>query len=219
MPLRPGRERPTYTLTIADIGYRLYLLVNASNQAGTSSARSVATPIIQAAGPLNASPPRVLGEARVGEALTVSDGTWTGRTPIQYAYQWQACDAAGTACSNLDGERLSFLELRAGHLGKRVRVLVSATNADGSRAAVSDLSVVVLPAIVVPARCVVPNVRGRTLRRAKAAIRRGVARRGEFAGCTRSVRRGRVISQTPRAGARLVRGAKVNLVVSKGRKR
>ena len=47
----------------------------------------------------------------------------------------------------------------------------------------------------------------------------GVARRGEFAGCTRSVRRGRVISQTPRAGARLVRGAKVNLVVSKGRKR
>ena len=217
----PGASTQTYTLTTTDIGYRLYLLVDAHNIAGVASARSDSTEPVRAAGPLNASAPRVTGDARVGEALAASEGTWTGAGPIQHSYQWQACDASGAACGNLAGERLSFVELRATHLGKRLRVVVTATNPDGSRSAVSEASpVVVARTITRDARCVVPNVRGRSLKHAKAAIRRSRCTTGRVRKVhSRSVRSGRVISQTPRAGARLAHGAKVNLVISKGRKR
>jgi hypothetical protein len=69
------------------------------------------------------------------------------------------------------------------------------------------------------ARCRVPNVRRKTLRAARVAIRR--------AGCTvgrvRAVRsarfrKGRVIRQGVRAGARVRRGSRVALVVSRGRR-
>jgi hypothetical protein len=216
----PGASAETYTLTTADIGYRLYLLVNAHNAAGVASARSEATEPVRAAGPLNAAPPQVIGDARVGETLTASEGTWSGVAPIQHAYQWQACDPAGAACSDLDGERLRFIELRAAHLGRRLRVVVSASNLDGSRSAASDASpVVVARPITRVARCLVPNLRGRSLSQARAAIRRSLCATGAVRRAySRSVRRGRVMAQTPRAGARLRRGAKVNLVISRGRK-
>lgn len=70
-----------------------------------------------------------------------------------------------------------------------------------------------------PARCRVPNVRGKTLARARSAIRRARCRTGKvkrtYSG---SVKKGRVIKQRPKAAASLRSGAKVNLVVSRGAK-
>ena len=65
------------------------------------------------------------------------------------------------------------------------------------------------------APCRVPNVRGRTAAQARAAIRRagcrvGTVRRRKSAAAAN----GRVISQSPRAGARVARGTRVNLVLS-----
>jgi serine protease AprX len=66
-------------------------------------------------------------------------------------------------------------------------------------------------------RCVVPNVKGKTVPKAKTALRarRCVAGkvRQAFSG---KVKKGRVIAQSRRPGARLPRGTKVNLKVSKG---
>jgi DNA-binding beta-propeller fold protein YncE len=69
-------------------------------------------------------------------------------------------------------------------------------------------------------RCVVPSVRGRSLASARSAIVRagcsvGTVRRTH----STAVRSGRVISQRPRAGARLAARAKIDLVVSKGPRR
>jgi Zn-dependent metalloprotease len=69
-------------------------------------------------------------------------------------------------------------------------------------------------------RCVVPNVKGKTQARARAAL---VARRCALGRVTRTynarVRVGRVVSQSRAPGARLKRGTKVNVVISRGRRR
>jgi hypothetical protein len=67
-------------------------------------------------------------------------------------------------------------------------------------------------------KCLVPKVKGKTLAAAKRAIKSHHCRVGTIKRATsRTVKKGHVISQKPRPGRRLRRGAKVNLVVSKGR--
>jgi hypothetical protein len=69
-------------------------------------------------------------------------------------------------------------------------------------------------------RCVVPNVRGRTLAKARGLLVGGHCRLGRVGHAfSRRVRRGRVVSQARHPGVRLARGAKVDLVVSRGRRR
>lgn len=68
--------------------------------------------------------------------------------------------------------------------------------------------------------CVVPKVRGQTLRAARARLTRANCRLGRVRlVSSRRVKKGRVISQRPQAGRRLADHAKVNLVVSRGRRR
>ena len=72
----------------------------------------------------------------------------------------------------------------------------------------------------VGSECRVPNVRGRTLVAARAALRNAKCRSGKVTRkYSRKVRRGRVISQRPNPGMQLPELAKVNLVVSRGRRR
>jgi hypothetical protein len=71
---------------------------------------------------------------------------------------------------------------------------------------------------LIPKRCVVPKVKGKTLKAAKRAIRAHACTTGRIKhAASRTVKKGRVISQKPKPGRRLKHGAKVNLVVSKGR--
>jgi ABC-type transport system substrate-binding protein len=71
-----------------------------------------------------------------------------------------------------------------------------------------------------PARCVVPNVRGKSVAQARRMLR---ARRCVLGRVTRaysaSVRMGKIIRQNRRPAARLPRGTRVNVVVSRGRRR
>lgn len=67
-----------------------------------------------------------------------------------------------------------------------------------------------------PTRCRVPRVIGQTLGKARRTIAGAHCAVGRLR-YTKSVRpKGRVVSQTPRAGRRLARGSPVNLVVSRG---
>jgi PASTA domain/FG-GAP repeat len=68
-------------------------------------------------------------------------------------------------------------------------------------------------------RCVVPNVKGKTLVRARALLAARRCALGRVTrGYSRKVRKGRVITQRPRASTRLPRGGRVNLLVSRGRR-
>ena len=67
--------------------------------------------------------------------------------------------------------------------------------------------------------CVVPNVQGQTLSRARIRLERAGCRLGRVEPAySRRLGKGRVISQRPRARARLAELAKVDLVVSRGRR-
>ena len=68
--------------------------------------------------------------------------------------------------------------------------------------------------------CVVPKVKGKKLRKARRAIRRGHCSVGRVKKVySAKVRKRRVISQRPRAGLKRPAGSKVNLKVSKGKRR
>ncbi len=70
-----------------------------------------------------------------------------------------------------------------------------------------------------PAVCTVPNLRGKTLPGAKRAIVRANCRVGKIRRAySKSVKRGRVISEKPKPGTVLPNRGKVNLVVSRGRR-
>ena len=74
--------------------------------------------------------------------------------------------------------------------------------------------------IVVAEPCLVPAVVGKTLAAAKAAITRSHCRTGTVKRAySRSVRKGRVLAQRPGPGAGLANGARVSLVVSRGKRR
>ncbi|MFL5958956.1 MAG: PASTA domain-containing protein [Gaiellaceae bacterium] len=69
-----------------------------------------------------------------------------------------------------------------------------------------------------PKMCVVPKVKGKTLKRAKRVIKGHACKVGTIKRTTsRTVEKGHVISQKPKPGRTLKHGARVNLVVSKGR--
>ncbi len=80
--------------------------------------------------------PAIAGTATEGEVLSASSGTWT-EAPTSYAYQWQDCNGAGEACTNVSGATSSDYTLRAGDVGHTLRVVVTASNAGGSSQASS----------------------------------------------------------------------------------
>jgi PASTA domain len=217
--LIPGATGQSYTVTTGDIGSRLFLQVTGTNVSGSSTGYSDVTLIVRPGGPTNTSAPEVIGRAVVGEFIDSTTGNWTGTQPIAYAYQWQLCNAGGADCRNLAGAQAAAVQVAAAHVGGTLRVVVTASNSDGARASVSGPTGIVVRARQVR-RCVVPSVRGKTLRAARAAIRRGTCRMGRVQRRFSSrVKAGRVVSQRPRAGARLAANARVHLVVSKGKRR
>jgi hypothetical protein len=69
-----------------------------------------------------------------------------------------------------------------------------------------------------PASCVVPDVAGRTIARAKNVLHAADCNVGKITHAYSRIKKGRVIAELPRAGTSLSTGAKVALTVSKGRK-
>ena len=106
-------------------------------------------PVTGAAGPQaapdNQSKPQISGIAAKGQTLTAESGSWTGSTPMTFTYQWRRCDDDDDAdeCDDVSGATGQAYALGSDDVGKRMRVNVKATNADGSAAAVSDPTAVV----------------------------------------------------------------------------
>jgi hypothetical protein len=66
--------------------------------------------------------------------------------------------------------------------------------------------------------CAVPKLKGKSLRKARRAIKAHDCRVGKIRRAfSTKIKKGRVVSQKPRAGRRLKHGAKVTVVISRGR--
>jgi RHS repeat-associated protein len=67
----------------------------------------------------------------VGAELTVSHGEWTN-SPVAYGYQWEGCSVTGTECAPILGAVDEHYTPLYKDEGKRLEVIVTATNGGGS---------------------------------------------------------------------------------------
>ncbi|HUF02510.1 MAG TPA: hypothetical protein VMN35_08815 [Gaiellaceae bacterium] len=93
--------------------------------------------------PSNTAPPTISGTAAKGETLVANTGSWSGTTPISFAFRWLRCNSEGASCSPISGATGTTYVLGDSDVGARIRVEVTATNSDGSASAVSDATAVV----------------------------------------------------------------------------
>lgn len=92
--------------------------------------------------PSNLTPPTISGTTQVGTSLTANTGTWDGKR-LQFAFQWLRCDSSGAGCSAIGGATASTFSLLSTYLGARMRVVVIATNRNGSVVATSEATAAV----------------------------------------------------------------------------
>ena len=98
--------------------------------------------------PDNTAEPRILGDAVENRTLTASPGTWSGSTPMSFAYRWLRCPtdggaADGSDCAAIGNATGTTYRVREADVGLRIRVRVTADNADGSDTAVSNPTAIV----------------------------------------------------------------------------
>ena len=99
----------------------------------------VATALLVAGGasaavPRNTQSPTISGNAREGETLTADNGTWDN-SPTKFAYQWQRCSDSGTGCADVTGAQSKTYNVAASDADHTLRVIVTASNADGKSTA------------------------------------------------------------------------------------
>jgi hypothetical protein len=154
-----GSGGATYTLAGADVGRTIRVIVTATNLEGAASATSPATPVVAPlAPPVNDAGglPAISGAVRDGQALSATNGTWSGTAPITFTRMWRRCDAAGAACAPLAGA--TTYTLTSNDVGATIRVEVIAKNADGQGIATSDQTAVVDAAA--PVNTALPTLTG-----------------------------------------------------------
>ena len=93
--------------------------------------------------PASTTSPTVSGTAQQGQTLTTTNGSWSGSTPMGYAYQWRRCNASGGACANIGGATSATYTLAAADVGQTIRSRVTASNSVGSAGADSGQTAVV----------------------------------------------------------------------------
>jgi hypothetical protein len=144
-----GATGSTYSLGQSDVGKRIRVSVTASNADGSATGQSVATDVVVAtAKPVNKAEPAVSGSATEGKRLTASNGTWSGSTPMSFAYQWVRCGTDGGApdggnCMFIVNATSAFYTLGSNDAGRRIRVRVTASNNAGSETVASNATSIV----------------------------------------------------------------------------
>jgi predicted actin-binding protein len=109
------------------------------------------------AAPKNEKPPTISGSRHVGNTLTANPGTWSGTQPIAFSYQWVRCNSQLANCSNRSTSRRYRLD--PDDLGRRLIVVVTARNADGSAQAQANTGVIQGPATA-PSNTSAPTIAG-----------------------------------------------------------
>jgi hypothetical protein len=88
--------------------------------------------------------PTVSGDVAIGGTVVASPGGWSGEGPISYSYQWQDCNPT---CVAIPGATASTYAPGAADLGQRLVLIVTASNASTSYAAMSLPSSPVAPPV------------------------------------------------------------------------
>ena len=110
----------------------------ASRESSSSSSRPQLVVDVAATAPASTTAPAVSGTAQEGQTLSTSNGSWSGSTPLTYAYRWRRCDTSGAACAEIANATSATYTATSADVGFTVRSVVTATNSAGSATAVSS---------------------------------------------------------------------------------
>jgi hypothetical protein len=138
---RQGRARAGFRRGIAAAALAVGVVAAAALVSGPAQA------VTQTA-PRNTAEPAVTGSVAVGSTLNATPGSWTGTAPIAFAYQWVRCPPSGgksdgSDCASISGATTAAYVVGAGDAGKRLRVRVTGSNAEGSDTVASNATATV----------------------------------------------------------------------------
>jgi hypothetical protein len=151
-----GALSSSYRVTTADRGAMISVRVTAANPWGTATEISAEIGPVAPRPPVLVSEPVVTGPLTSGSLLATTVGTWSP-AGTSYTFQWER-SLGGGAYVAIPGATRAAYRLVVGDDGAMLRVRVTAINADGSDAALSDeVGPVVVPA---PVNAVVPRIIG-----------------------------------------------------------
>jgi hypothetical protein len=131
-----GRPRLIAALALAGGVLALVLSAATGTAAPAAKPRAVAEPDID-------------GRAEQGRTLTTNRGRWTGTDPISYEFRWVRCGAGGgrpdgSDCGLIIGATRARYQLQAADVGSRIRVRVTARNAEGQETVASNPTEIVV---------------------------------------------------------------------------
>lgn len=122
--------------------------------------------------PQNTAAPSVSGTPQEGSTVTTSNGQWSSTSSTAFSYQWQRCDSAGANCADIAGATNQSYAVQTADVGKTLRSVVTASNADGagkassaptsvvtSKSTQTSGSTVDASAVALPSRLVIDAVR------------------------------------------------------------
>ena len=135
----PGATTRSYTVSATDVGWRLQLIVKATNSAGIGYAVLESSGAAVQAVPIDRSAPSVSGPTQDNQTLSANPGTWggtgSGTGGITYGYQWRRCASTGLNCGAVLEATPSSSPtyvLQDADVGHTMSVVVTATNSVGS---------------------------------------------------------------------------------------
>jgi hypothetical protein len=143
----------SYTLSEADVGSTIRVIVTATNGADSASERSRPTNRVARAPLVNTAPPTIAGIAAVDQTLTAMPGQWVSSGPIDFLYRWLRCKDDGSGCEPIPGADRATYQVRLLDIGFRLRVRVTAIGDGGAGSQMRDsglTGIVPAPAGVLP---------------------------------------------------------------------
>jgi hypothetical protein len=155
-----GATTTSYVVSTADVDRRLRVRVTASNAGGSTTVASNATAVIdnpETGRPRNVQAPTIAGTPSQGQTLRVQPGTWTGRQPITFTFNWLRCDAGGNNCIVQPGFNDDAYVVREGDVGKTMRTRVNARNSRGEASRLTAQTAVVTGPQGPPGVITLPN--------------------------------------------------------------
>lgn len=111
-----------------------------------------------AAPPTETAQPTLQGTFRRGSTISTTNGGWAN-APTSFSYRWLRCDAAGNNCAAISGATARTYQLVRADVGRTVRAIVTARNADGAGSANTKQSPVIAD-LVVPQNTAAPSISG-----------------------------------------------------------
>jgi hypothetical protein len=137
-----GDDLPTYTPTSDDVGNTIEACVDATNSYGwnvdqycSDATTAVELPPVPE---LTQGAVTITGSDQIGDTLTAVPGSWSWYP--SFAYQWQRCDALGTACVDIASATAATYLLTSADVAQFVRLKLTASNPGGSTVAYSGIS-------------------------------------------------------------------------------